>query len=84
MFSAAGDRAVRRLVNRLITGIASGAIDSSRALRRRFQRGADAIDAAGHDEIWDTAVLDEIFEALYVPARRRGLRLESALSARLA
>jgi hypothetical protein len=80
MFSAVGNRAVGRLVNALITGLASGAIDSRRALRRRFERGADAIEAAGHDEIWDTAVLDEIFDALYVPARRKGIAIGPVLA----
>jgi hypothetical protein len=79
MFSKAGDRAVARLVNDLITGIARGTIKSERQLRRLYVRGRAAIRRK-HDEIDDTEVGDAIFEALYVPCKRRGYDPEYVVS----
>lgn len=79
MFSRAGDRAVARLVNELITGLATGEITRFRDLRRRYQRGRRAI-ARTHDEIYDTAVQEEVFIALEVPLARAGYDANSVIS----
>ena len=79
MFTRAGDRAVARLVNELITALAAKEIDSVRDLRRRYQRGVRAI-ARTHDEIYDTAVQEEIFIALEVPLARAGYDANSVMS----
>lgn len=70
------------VVDRPILGFLVGPRhDSTGALRERFPQGSDAIADAGHDEVEDTAVLDAIFEALFVPLARRGFNAEAVLSA---
>jgi hypothetical protein len=76
MFTPAGDRAVGRLVNSLIAALAAGEVDSSRDLRRRYRRGVRSIERAGHEEVLDTAVRDEIFTALQVPLALGGYDAE--------
>ncbi len=71
MLTKAGNRAVARLVNRLFSGLARGAIKSERDLRRRFVRGRAAIRVK-HAEIDDIEVREAIIGALYVPCKRRG------------
>jgi hypothetical protein len=80
MFSARGNRAVARLVNSLIEGLAAGQIRSERELRRRFLAGARAIERAGFDELGDTEVRDAIFVALEVPCARFGFSAEAVVS----
>ncbi len=79
MFTKAGDRAVARLVNDLITGLAHGTTKTERELRRRYVQGRAAIRRQ-HDEIDDTEVGDEIFLALFVPCARRGFDPEAVVS----
>lgn len=76
MSTRAGDRAVGRLVNALIEGLAAGTLDRQRALERRFEAGVAAIRRAGHDEIDGDDVRSEIYAALLVPLIRRGLEGE--------
>ena len=79
MFTRSGNRAVARLVNRLIAGLADGTIDSYKELRRIYVRGVHAIERRGRDE-FDTPVLDEIFSVLEVPLARLGYSAESLVS----
>jgi hypothetical protein len=79
MFTRAGDRAVARLVNRLITGLGTGEIVRFRDLRRRYLRGMRAIEAA-HEEVFDTEVVDEIFSVLEVPCAKAGYDAEAVVS----
>jgi hypothetical protein len=78
MFSKAGDRAVARFVNGLIEGLASGAIATKRELVRRFDAGFLALDRK-YEEAADTAVRDEIYDALYIPLRLSGYDPEEVL-----
>ena len=77
MGSRAGNRAVGRLVNALLEGLASGAIRSERALIRRYKAGARIVD--DYDGGIDTAVGDEIFKATLVPFALKGFSAESVL-----
>ena len=77
MFTKAGDRAVAQLVNRMIDAVATGTTE--RALRAMYRSGARAIEHAGHGEIYDTEVGDEIFDAISVPCARRGIDPEAIL-----
>jgi hypothetical protein len=79
MFTAAGNRAVARLVNRLITALAGGDIKSSSDLRQRYRRGVRAIARQGHDEVYDTDVGEEIFAVLEVPCARAGYDAEAVM-----
>ena len=80
MFTRAGDRAVARLVNGLITALGTGEIGNVRDLRERYLRDMRAIEAAGHEDVWDTDVVDEIFTALEVPCAKAGVDAESVVS----
>ena len=79
MFSRAGDRAVGRMVNDLIDGLAAGW--SFRTLVRAYDTAMTAIERR-FDEVGDTAVLDEIQAALEVPVTRSGYSIESLLTGR--
>jgi hypothetical protein len=79
MFTKAGNRAVARLVNQLITGLANRTIKTQREMRRRYLAGFRAIHKR-HFEIEDSEVGDEIYTALLVPAVRRGFDLEAVMS----
>ncbi len=72
MNSKAGNRAVARLVNDLIAGLAHGTIRSQRELRGRFVKGRAALRSRYGEIVDDTDPGDAIFEALYVPCKRRG------------
>jgi len=77
MFSRAGDRAVGRVVNGVIERLASGA--SYRAIERFYQDGIEAIDKR-YGEVHDTAVGDQIYDALDIPMRRRGFSAEDLVN----
>jgi hypothetical protein len=77
MFSRAGDRAVGRMVNDLIDGLASGW--SYRTLVRAYDKAMTAIERR-FNEVRDTAVLDEIQAALEVPVTRSGYSIEGLLN----
>jgi hypothetical protein len=79
MYSRAGDRAVVRFVNGLITALAGGEIDSFKELRRRYRRGLRAIERR-HDEVTETDPLDEIFTVLEVPLARKGYSVETVMA----
>ena len=77
MFSQAGDRAVGRMVNAMIDGLASGW--SYRTLVREYDKAMTAIERR-FDEVGDTAVRDEIQAALEVPVTRSGYSIEALLT----
>ncbi|MDA0169269.1 hypothetical protein OJ998_09245 [Solirubrobacter taibaiensis] len=77
MGSRAGNRAVGRLVNALLEGLASGDIRTERELIRRYQAGARIVD--DFDGGIDTAVGDEIFAVVIVPFALKGFSAESVL-----
>jgi len=78
MYSKAGNRAVARLVNRLITGLARGTIKSRRELRRQYVHGSAAIRRQ-YDAIDGDDAVEAIYEALYVPLKRKGYDPDSIL-----
>lgn len=80
MFTRAGDRAVGRLVNALLDGLADKTIASERALRARWLAGAAALERAGHEEIHDTEVGDAIYLVVRRPFALAGYSAEAVLS----
>ena len=80
MASAAGDRAVARLVNELITRAAARRNGDDDALRRRFRRGVVAIRRAGHKEVDSESVRRSIYRALELPLTRAGYDVDSVTS----
>jgi hypothetical protein len=80
MYTRAGDRAVARLVNTLLEGLADRSIRSERALRSRYLAGARALERAGHGEVYDTAVGDEIHRVVWRPFALAGFNAEAVLS----
>jgi hypothetical protein len=62
----------------LIEGLASRRIASGRQLARRFEAGFWALERR-YGEITDTAVRDEIYDALFTPVRLAGYDPESVL-----
>jgi len=80
MYTSAGDRAVARVVNALLEGLADGTIRSERALRSRYLTGARALERAGHGEVYDTEVGDAINEVVQRPFALAGYSAEAVLS----
>ncbi|RKQ88189.1 hypothetical protein C8N24_6230 [Solirubrobacter pauli] len=80
MFTRAGDRAVGRLVNALLDGLADNTIKSERALRARWLAGAAALERAGYEEIHDTEVGDAIYVVVRRPFALAGYSAEAVLS----
>ena len=80
MYSKASNRAVARLVNSLIEGLAARTIRSERELRRRYLEGYAAIERAFPAEELDTPVVDEIYRVTEPPFTLAGYSAESVLS----
>ena len=81
MLTGAGNRDVARLVNGLISHLATRESHGFNDLLRRYLRDERAIARQGHDEIYDTDVRDETFHVLEVPLVLAGYGAEAVLSA---
>jgi hypothetical protein len=73
MQSAAGDRGVAALVRAVRRHIKSGRLRSIEAVSAELNAGAAALARAGHDDVYDTVVLDHIYSALNPALRSAGM-----------
>lgn len=80
MYTKAGNRAMARLVNSLIEGLAAKTIRSERQLRRAYLDGAAAIERTFPQDELDTPVLDEVFVVTEPPFALAGYSAEGVLS----
>ena len=73
MQSAAGDRAVARLVASVKRRVGNGSLRSAEAVDQAMDAGLAALDDDGYGHVYDTVVRDHIYEALESSMRRTGM-----------
>ena len=81
MKTAAGNRLVVTLVNKVIDAAASRR-PTEAALDRRFDHGRQEIRRAGHREVSSSRVLSNLYEALVIPLTRAGYDVDEIIGER--